>query len=370
MPNFENNKYRADFIMRKFQRQINCACCFVLLFLLIEQNAMAQSDTADLLSRPLFAGDSTIEITIEGPLKTIMQNRDEAEEFPATLRYTDGVEHVLDIKLRTRGRFRRRSDICNFAPLRVNFVKKQVEGTVFSGQNKIKLVTDCQSSRSKYEQYVLREYLAYKIFNLLSDRSFRVRLVHVSYIDTDRKGDTRDSYAFFIEDKDHIADRLGMELIEIPRTNYGAIDPAHSNLISVYQYLIANTDFSLVAGSANAVCCHNAIIYQQSNAPFILIPYDFDLAGLVNASYAGPNPKFKITRVTQRLYRGVCANNSYLDSNLQLFAAKRDDITRLIQQLDGLSKRSVKTALSFVDDFYKDISNPKSLDRKVVKKCT
>lgn len=356
--------------MKEFNRYIYWTCYVAMLFLSVEQTASAQAEISDLPSRPLFGGDSTIAITIEGPLQTIMRNRDEAEEFPATLKYTDEAEHVFDIKLRARGKFRRKRDICNFAPIRVNFDKKQVDGTLFAGQNTIKLVTDCQSSKSKFQQYLLKEYLAYRILNLLTDRSFRARLVRVNYIDTDRNDDSRDSYAFFIEEKEHIADRLGMGLVKIPRTNYAAMDPAHANLVNVYEYFIANTDFSLIAGPADSDCCHNAIIYQHASDPYILIPYDFDHAGLVNAPYAGPNPKFKISKVTQRLYRGRCANNAYLDSTLQLFAAKRNDITGLVQGLDGFDERSVKGTLSFIDSFYKSISDPKSVDRNLLRKCS
>ena len=226
------------------------ACCATTLFLSIGLTANAQSDTSGSIHRPLFDDDSTLAVTIEGPLNTIMRNRDETEEFPATFKYSsaDGTETTLDIKLRVRGKFRRKRDICNFAPLRVNFKKGQVEGTVFAGQNTIKLVTDCQSSKKKYQQLLLKEYLAYKILNVLSDRSFSARLLRVTYVDTDKKGKSRESYAFFIEEKNHIADRLGVERVKIPRTKYSALDPLQANLVNVYEYFIANTDFSLVAG--------------------------------------------------------------------------------------------------------------------------
>ncbi len=358
--------------MKKISRHTYSTCCAVTLFLSISLNANAQSDDSGPKHRPLYDDDSTLAVTIEGPLQTLMRKRDASEEFPAIFKYADadGIEHLFDIKLRVRGKYRAKKETCNFAPLRVNFKKGQVKGTLFAGQNTIKLVTDCQSSKSRYQQILLKEYLAYKILNELSDRSFSTKMLRVTYIDTDGKKGSRESYAFFIEDKDHIGDRLGLELIKIPRTKYSALDPAQVNLVNVYEYFIANTDYSLVAGPKDSDCCHNAVLYQKDSAPIVSIPYDFDHAGLVDAPYASPNPKFKIRSVRHRLYRGRCANNSHLNSTFQLFLAKRDNIGRLVTGLDGFDDRSVKRTMYFVDGFYKDISTRKSIQKKFIKKCS
>ena len=342
------------------------------MFLSIGIHVSAQSDDSGPVHRPLFDDDSMIAVTIEGPLQTIMRKRDESEEYPAIFKFADaaGSEQTLDIQLRIRGKFRAKKETCNFAPLRVNFKKKQVQGTLFEGQDKIKLVTDCQSSKSSYQQILLKEFLAYKILNVLSDRSFSARLLRVTYIDTDRKGKSRESYAFFIEDKEHIADRLGLELVEIKRTYYGALDPAQANLVYVYEYFISNTDFSLLAGPSDSNCCHNTVLYQNAGEAYISIPYDFDQAGLVEAPYASPNPKFKIRNVRQRLYRGRCAHNSHLNSTFQLFLAKRDDISQLVNGLDGFDQRSAKRTMSFIDNFYEDISTPKTVQKKFTNKCS
>lgn len=350
--------------MYNINRHIYWTCCIAVLFLLIGQNAGAKT-------RPLFTGDSTIAVTIEGPFRTIMRNRDETHEFPAILKYTgaDGTERDLEIQLRVRGKYRRKRDVCSFAPLRVNFRKAQVEGTVFSGQDKIKLVTDCQSSRPRFQQYLLKEYLTYRFFNTLTETSFGARLLRVTYVDTDKKNRSRESYAFFIEEKKHIAERLGIKRLNLERTTYSALDPAHSNLVNVFEYFIGNTDFSLIRGPSGTACCHNATLYRKGGDPIIPIPYDFDHAGMVDAPYAAPNPRFKLRSVRQRLYRGRCANNSYLDSTVRLFLEKRDDVYRLVENLEGFDKRSIKLTKIFVDSFYKDISSRKSIEKKLIGRC-
>ena len=342
------------------------------MFLSISLNARAESDDSGSVQRPLFDDDAIIAVTIEGPLNTVMRNRDEVDEFPAIFKYSnaDGTETTLDIKLRVRGKFRRKRETCNFAPLRVNFRKSQVEGTLFSGQNTIKLVTDCQSGKKSYQQYLLKELLTYKILNVLTDKSFSARLLRVTYIDTDRKGKSRESYAFFIEEKNHIADRLGMARLKIPKTKYSALHPAHTNLVNVYAYFIANTDYSLVLGPKGSNCCHNAVLYQKDSTPIITIPYDFDHAGLINAPYASPNPKFKIKSVTKRIYRGRCANNSHLDASFKMFVDNKDNITNIVTELDGYEDRSIKGTMKFIDGFYKDITTPKNVEKRFIKKCS
>ena len=184
--------------MTKIKRHTYLTCCAAVMFLLTAINASAQATDSGPVHRPLFDSDSIVAVTIEGPLQTIMRKRDESDQYPSIFKYTDaaGTEHTLEINLRIRGKFRAKKETCKFAPLRVNFKKKQVEGTLFEGQDKIKLVTDCQSSKKNYQQILLREYLAYKILNVLSDKSFGARLLHVTYVDTDNKNKTRESYAF------------------------------------------------------------------------------------------------------------------------------------------------------------------------------
>jgi hypothetical protein len=358
--------------MKKITRHAFWTCCAATSFLSICLNTTVLADDSGPVHRPLFDDESTLAVTIEGPLNTVMRNRDETEEFPAFFKFqnADGTESTLDIKLRVRGKFRRKRETCNFAPLRVNFKKGQTVGTVFEGQNTIKLVTDCQSSKKAFQQYLLKEYLTYKIYNLLTDNSFGARLLRITYVDTDRDNKSRESYGFFIEEKDHIADRIGLDQLRIPKTKYSALDPAVMNLVNVYEYFIANTDYSMVLGPAGADCCHNTVLYQKDGNPIVSIPYDFDHAGLVDAPYAAPNPKFKIRAVTSRIYRGRCSNNAQLDTTFRLFLDKRDAITKLVRELDGFDERSIKGAMSFIDNFYEDITTPKDVERKFIKKCS
>jgi len=74
------------------------------------------------------------------------------------------------------------------------------KGTPFAKQESLKLGTHCHGSR-EYEQYALREYLSYKIFNLFTPRSFRARLAKARYVDSKDGALLFDKYAMFLESR-------------------------------------------------------------------------------------------------------------------------------------------------------------------------
>ena len=237
---------------------------------------------------PLFASHSLLHVTIEAPLTTLMNDRPEEEYLDGIFTFVeaDGAEQSIDLKIRTRGSYRRSKDHCNFAPIRLNFRTKQVANTIFSGQDKLKLVTHCQNNRSYYEQLLLREYIAYRIFQIMADKSYGVRLLQVNYMDTEG-AESMASFAFAIEDEDDVARRVGMISAKIPRLTVEDLERRQQNLVNVFQYLIGNTDFSLTKAEPDKDCCHNADLMSAAGiSPFTPLPYDFDFAGLVNAPYA------------------------------------------------------------------------------------
>jgi hypothetical protein len=320
---------------------------------------------------PLFADDSVLEVTITAPFKQIMKERSDEEYVEATLQYmtADGVSDSLNIGIRTRGEFRMRGDVCRFAPLRINFKKKQLDETVFDKQDKLKLVTHCQRNSERYEQSVISEYLAYRVLNLMTNASFRVRLMRLTYIYSDDKNKAEEQYAFFIEHKDRLAKRLEMVEIEVSQTDPQSIQPEYGSLVSVFHYLIGNTDFSSIAARPGSLCCHNHVLFGADDPPFWSIPYDFDQAGFVNAPYATTNPRFKLRSNRDRLYRGRCINLQILPDTLALYRGKRDEIEALINTQAELEKSTRSTMLTFVKSFYKLLDSEKRIESQLVKAC-
>jgi len=320
---------------------------------------------------PLFAENSVIEISITAPMKSLLGERPDQSYLRAILSYENTAGEVVefDVGVRTRGNFRRQASICPFPPLRINFKKSQTRDTVFAHQNKLKLVPHCRDNSERYEQNIIKEYLAYRILNTLTDVSYRVRLARITYVDSEQQQKDRDRYAFFIEHKKRVAQRLGLPVISTDGIKTSQLEGAYSDLTSLFQFMIANTDFSPIAAAEGETCCHNSTLFGNETGPIYSVPYDFDMSGFVDAPYAGPDPRFRLRSVRQRLYRGRCEYIDNLPATLQLFQDQRDAIYALIEQQEQLEASTRKKVLKFVDHFYKIIDNPKKVDREIVSDC-
>jgi len=343
------------------------------VLLIVSPSAGAQqSDSAvSPAIAPLFASHAPMQVTIEAPLTTLMEDRPDEKYLDGAFTFTgkDGVEQTINLKLRTRGNYRRAEKHCDFAPIRLNFRKKEVVDTEFAGQDKLKLVTHCENNDSNYEQLVLREFLAYRIFQVMTDKSYGVRLLQINYVDTEgAKPMTK--LGFVIEDDDAVAKRVGMKPIKSPHITHEYLDRRQQNLVNVFEYQIGNTEYSVTRAEPDKSCCHNADLMSETEGPpFTPLPYDFDFAGLVNAPYAQPNPRYDIQNVRIRLYKGLCINNDLLPDTLQQFNDKKDAIFAIIEELDMFSSRSRRSVTSYLKTFYDRIATPKDIDARFITKC-
>ena len=323
-------------------------------------------------STPLFSNDSLIKATIEAPFRDIMGKRDEEFEPPGKFIYldNDGLEYEFDIKVRSRGRFRARKDVCDFTPLRLNFKKKQVVDTEFDGQDKLKLVTHCQSAGRSHEQLILREYLAYRFFAMLTDNAFRVRLLEITYVDSKGKSKKRTRFAFLIEHKDQVAERNHIGFAKVRSLEYSQVEPQQTNLLTVFSYFIGNTDFSAIRAAEDEHCCHNIMLLTGETGQFLPIPFDFDFSGIVDSPYAAPGEQFDVSNVTTRVYRGLCRNNELLPSTFAMFEEQHAAMLSLVGSLDALRNKTRKQVRRYVESFYDTIANQAMVEKEFLKECS
>ncbi|MDJ0812374.1 MAG: hypothetical protein QNJ23_01485 [Woeseiaceae bacterium] len=337
-----------------------------VLFLVLMAMPLAaqEGDRAD----PLFQDTAILAVTITGPLKTLVKERPKEDYLDGFLEYTeaDGRSVKLDLEIRARGHFRHAN--CDYPPVLLNLKRKQTPGTLFENQNKLKLVVQCDRS-SQFEQAVLREYLAYRILNAVTDKSFRVRPLSITYVDTEKPDGREPRYAFLIEHKKRLGERFGVQDLAIERTAVSALDGAQLNLTSIFGFLIGNTDFSPVAGAPGRDCCHNYVLFGEDGIPQWAVPYDFDMSGLVDAPYATPNERFNLRTVRQRLYRGRCVNNEHVEASLQTFRDNRDAIYALVDEHEGLKPYLRKKVTKYIDDFYELINDPRDVERRILDEC-
>jgi len=335
---------------------------FVILFLVLAMPG-AQAGPPD----PLFRDDAVLRVEITAPFARLINERPKDQEFPGrfSFRGPGGAAVELDVQVRARGNFRHNN--CDFPPLFLNFKRSQVAGTLFDQQNKLKLVVHCKDS-GRYQQSLLREYLAYRILNLVTDQSFRVRLLDVTYLDSENRRPRMVRSAFLIEHEDRLADRLGRQKLNIFPEDVGDLQADHLNLTTIFQYLVGNTDFSPILGSQGE-CCHNYALFGTGDRPLLAIPYDFDMSGFVNTPYAMPDPELGIDNVRQRLYQGFCVNNRFVETSIAEFQQARDSIYSLVANQQALEEGVRQGLAGYLDEFYETIGNPQAVQREILGRC-
>lgn len=321
-------------------------------------------------SEALFASDEVLAITVSAPFEQIDIERDKSKEYEGTLSYHDPElgPTTLDAKFSVRGNFRLRKDICSYSQLWVNLKKGQVKGTLFAGQNKIKLVVQCRDA-DYYREYIVREQQAYSIFREFSDLSLATRLLSVSYVDPEA-GSNREHLGLFIQHHKNLAEEHGMENYEEERAAKERLEPEQADRVAMFMYLVSNTDYSFVAPSlGDDKCCHNIKLLEDSEGTLHPVPYDFDSTGFVNARYAEPAAGIRQRNVRQRIYRGYCAPEPLTMATSELFRQKRDAVYSIIDDPARLSERSLKMASRYIDDFYEVLESSGKFNREITKKC-
>ena len=311
---------------------------------------------------PLFDDATVVDATLEGPLADVMSDTDSRKEQPFVLR-VDGDEYAIKVRLRGKSRLR----VCEFLPLRLNFKKSEVGGTLFEDQDKLKLVVPCRTSE-RAEKDLIEEYAVYRIFNLLTPASYRVRLVHMTFTDSGDAKDSESLYTFALEPSAQLAARLDGRESELPEVALSWLDADHMALVYVFQYLVSNVDWSLVKPDGEKACCHNGTLIE-TDGDILYVPYDFDLSGFVDAPYAFPPPELRVDRVTQRRYRGFCTDRERLERALEAVVSKRQDIVALIESLPVLSDKDKVRRIGYLDQFFRAAGNEERLLRAFEKRC-
>ena len=316
-------------------------------------------------ARPLFAATTPLQFTLTGNFNAINKDRkpESTTRYPAvlTVAATDGKPREIAVKLSARGHFRRMARNCSLVPLRVEFPKAGMAGTPFQGQTTLKLGTGCEDSKD-YEQITLREYLQYPMFNLVTPLSFRARLARATYIDEKSNKKTGPRYALFIEHENDVARRAEGRVVELQRVMFKDLTDQSLDHMMLFEYMIGNTDVSIWM-------LHNVRLVQKPNRTLLVVPYDFDLSGMVHAPYAIPDRNLRLRSVVDRLYRGPCRTTEELDAAAAPFNAKRAEILALIEGMKDLQLETRREMKEYLEGFFKTIDKPASIKKQFVDGC-
>lgn len=310
----------------------------------------------------LFESDQAINVTIQGPFDEMRDDRDKDILYPGKVIHSGD---SYNIKLSVRGNKRLMKTTCKNPPLWLDFDKQETEDTFFDHQKHVKLVVLCRGGKVDYD-YLRAEYLVYKMYEMVTPVAFRTRWVNATFIDTD--GSSRSEPAFFIERKARLAKRVGMETVDEQRIDYADLQLDVAAVASLFNYIVANPDFSLVSAMAGS-CCHNSKLFQDKNGKYVPVLYDFDSSGVIATRYAVPNPSLKIKKVTDRIYRGYCKHNDNMAKARRTMLEHESKYTALIQNDPILSDKYKKKMTRFLDRSYAWVGDDANYNSKIINKC-
>jgi hypothetical protein len=311
----------------------------------------------------LFTTDDLLSISLRFDLREYVRKRPKDEYMEALLTYyisdTDSINK--EIRLRSRGEFRHGR--CPFPPIMIN-VKDSEFGTADSfNLKKIKLVTHCSLG---IQDNVLKEYLIYKLYNALTDLSFKVRLLNVHYIDSKKRRKTINSYAFLIEPVDLLEIRTNSIEIEDESLTQLNVLPEIMDRVCIFNFMIGNTDWAV-----NRLHNCKAFVSNEFSGSSLLsiVPYDFDYSGLVGASYSVPAKGLPIKTVQDRYYLGICRSDEEYRNALQEFSDHKDDFYQIINEFPYLNEKSKKQMIRYLDEFYSGFDKNYSVINPILRTC-
>lgn len=310
----------------------------------------------------LFDSDEILSITLKGNIRQLLNDRaDKSTSHPVILSYKakDSSEVNIPVQMKTRGHFRKLQGNCKYPPLQISFPADVDRlSSEFSGQKKLKLVMPCVG-----DDYVIREWLVYKIYNLITPKSFRTRLVRVNLSDTKSKKQQAPFYGFLIEDEKHMAARNKAIAVEQKLRPEETKQDAFLTM-AIFQYLIGNTDWSVQY-------LQNIKLLKSDSFPQVItVPYDFDHAGIVNAPYAHPAEELLMRSVQERRYRGYCMKDLKLfEKPIAQFNRLKNDIYNLYTKNTLLDEKYIKSVTRYLDEFYATINDPKSWQKDFAYPC-
>lgn len=337
-------------------------CLFSFCFINTWAQPFAVSTQQPSAATDLFSSNEVLQLTLKGSLRALLNDRSgEPKNFPLLLSYAAANNSIVEfpVEVKTRGHFRRTSGNCSYPPLLIQFAQEGTHrNSIFKEQRKLKLVMPC-----KGDEYIIREWLAYKIYNLVTPKSFRARLVNVTLEDAKTKKPASSFYGILLEEEAQMAKRNQLLSVE-KKIQPQQTQPTEFLTMAVFEYLIGNTDWS-----TQYMQNIKFLSKDQATAPFA-VPYDFDHAGIVSAPYALPAEELHMSSVRQRRYRGYCVQDlNVFEPVIAHFNQLKPEIYKLYNSCELIDEKYRKTAITYLDAFYTTINTTKAWQKEFAYPC-
>ena len=313
----------------------------------------------------LFASDEILQMTLSLNIREFLKTKNKPEYLDATLIVKTGDRDSITqpIKIKARGEMRR--SYCSFPPVMLKFKSDGSEDDpIIQDKGTLKLVTHC-NLRTLNEGYVLKEYLIYKLFNLVTPYSFHTRLVKIRYIDINKTDKAFTTYGFLIENEDEMAERNKSVVIENKNLSQKNMINTEMARVAVFNYMIGNTDWTVPFQ-------HNVKVLKSLQAlsdKAIPVAYDFDYSGFVNTVYSIPQENLPIKTVTERYFMGACWKEEELYPIVEEFWQLKDQFFATIHDFEYLTSYDKKWTVNYIDSFFKMYKNPKIMANELSRAC-
>jgi hypothetical protein len=325
----------------------------------------------------LFESHEVLELAIPLDFKSLCRPREDpdCDYTPTVLDYIDehGAKQSLPIEIKIRGGWRSLVKNCSAPLLFIRFDEQHTVDTPFQGQSLLPLTTHCgqglslesikvRQSRLTWEQYLLKEYLAHRLYNVITPVSLDARLVKMTYPNPDNPRRKVINYAFFTEHFESVANRNNAELL--PRQSFNAekLDQLAAARVALFEFMIGNTDWSIVRE-------RNITLLENSDGSQLPLPYDFDMSGLVDAHYAGPAPGLPIDDVRDRYYLGFCSPDVDTSSVITEFLSNKEALQTMIDTIPGLDKKCQKATRKFLEGFFTILESDERRKTQILDRC-
>ena len=316
-------------------------------------------------SLSIFDGKDPLRIILISDFRNLHKEKFDREYQEAEMKvyFQDTLVVTRSVKIQPRGK--NRLSTCYYPPLKINFKKGDMLLDQMKDFDKIKLVKPCKSG-VLYEDYIRNEYLIYKVYQLLEpDYSFRVRQLEVTYIDTSGKSKPNVVPSFLIENSNELAKRTNSIPIETKGLNSNYMNRSRSDVMSVFQFMIGNTDWSVPG-------LHNMKIfkYNDPNEKLVVaVPYDFDYSGVVNTGYAVPFEELGLSSVRERLYRGFCGEPGDIENAIDIIRSKKGEILKLYADSQFAKESYQKNSLKYLNEFFAIAENDRMAKNQIIRAC-
>lgn len=310
----------------------------------------------------LMQRDSIVDLYVKMNWKEFEKKKMDKAYVAGELHFQKRDGNILSLTVNVRARGNMRLNICTFPPVKLKFNKGELSSLQLKPLNEIDLVHHCHSG-DQYEQFVLREYLAYKLYQQLSPYSYKVQLVRIHYVDENGITYRESCIGYVVENSEELVARLGATRNKTSTMTYNALDKPTMLRVCLFEYMIGNTDWAVKNR-------HNLEFIGVPGIPFLVaVPFDFDYSGLVGAPYAAHHASIKLPSVTVRYYQGKCAPPEEVKNVISEFVQKKKDLLHLCNTIPGMDERSKKYATDYLTEFFTIIENPKKVENQILSHC-